>query len=97
MAYYLGFATIVDNAYDASQIASMDQPVAVGAVVTGIALHVGNFEELGQDFELAGGQSGTGHGRTEQRLDRFARAGGCPDAQAQIEKETLHPGKHGGG
>ncbi|MBI5582157.1 MAG: argininosuccinate lyase [Deltaproteobacteria bacterium] len=45
MADYLGFATIVDNAYDASQISSMDQPVEVGAVVTSIALHVGNFIE----------------------------------------------------
>jgi argininosuccinate lyase len=45
MAEYLGFATIVDNAYDASQISSMDQPVEVGAVVTSIALHVGNFIE----------------------------------------------------
>ena len=43
MADYLGFAAIVDNAYDASQISSMEQPVEVGAVVTGIALHVGNF------------------------------------------------------
>lgn len=45
MADYLGFATIVDNAYDASQISSMDEPVEVGAVVTSIALHVGNFIE----------------------------------------------------
>jgi len=45
MADYLGFAVIVDNAYDASQISSMDQPVEVGAVVTSIALHVGNFIE----------------------------------------------------
>ena len=45
MADYLGFATVVDNAYDASQISSMDQPVEVGAVVTSIALHVGNFIE----------------------------------------------------
>jgi argininosuccinate lyase len=45
MADYLGFATIVDNAYDASQISSMDQPVEVGSVVTSIALHVGNFIE----------------------------------------------------
>jgi argininosuccinate lyase len=45
MADYLGFATIVDNAYDASQISSMEEPVEVGAVVTGIALHVGNFVE----------------------------------------------------
>ena len=45
MADYLGFATIVDNAYDASQISSMEHPVEVGAVVTSIALHVGNFVE----------------------------------------------------
>jgi argininosuccinate lyase len=45
MADYLGFAAIVDNAYDASQISSMDHPVEVGAVVTSIALHVGNFIE----------------------------------------------------
>ncbi len=45
MADYLGFAAIVDNAYDASQISSMDEPVEVGAVVTGIALHTGNFIE----------------------------------------------------
>lgn len=45
MADYLGFAAIVDNAYDASQISSMDEPVEVGAIVTSIALHVGNFVE----------------------------------------------------
>lgn len=45
MADYLGFHAIVDNAYDASQISSMDQPVEVGAVVTRIALHTGNFVE----------------------------------------------------
>lgn len=45
MADYLGFAAIVDNAYDASQIASMDHPVEVGAIVTSIALHAGNFIE----------------------------------------------------
>ncbi len=45
MAEYLGFSAIVDNAYDASQISSMEQPVEVGAVVTSIALHVGNFIE----------------------------------------------------
>lgn len=45
MADYLGFAAIVDNAYDASQISSMEEPVEVGAVVTSIALHVGNFIE----------------------------------------------------
>ena len=45
MADYLGFATIVDNAYDASQISSMEHPVEVGAIVTSIALHSGNFVE----------------------------------------------------
>lgn len=45
MADYLGFAGVVDNAYDASQISSMDQPVEVGQIVTSIALHTGNFVE----------------------------------------------------
>jgi len=45
MADYLGFSAIVDNAYDASQISSMDEPVEVGSVITGIALHTGNFIE----------------------------------------------------
>ncbi|MEO8278660.1 MAG: lyase family protein [Ideonella sp.] len=45
MADYLGFAATVDNAYDAAQISSMDEPVEVGAIVTGIALHAGNFVE----------------------------------------------------
>lgn len=45
MADYLGFAALVDNAYDASQISSMEHPVEVGAIVTSIALHVGNFIE----------------------------------------------------
>ena len=45
MADYLGFAALVDNAYDASQISSMDQPVEVGAIVTSIALHSGHFVE----------------------------------------------------
>ncbi|MGP1613660.1 MAG: lyase family protein, partial [Pollutimonas bauzanensis] len=45
MADYLGFSGIVDNAYDASQIASMEHPVEVGAVVTSIALHTGHFVE----------------------------------------------------
>jgi len=45
MADYLGFAGVVDNAYDASQIASMDQPVEIGSIVTAIALHSGNFVE----------------------------------------------------
>src|SRR5690606_17836975 len=43
MADYLGFAATVDNAYDASQISSMDEPVEAGAVVTSIALHTGQF------------------------------------------------------
>lgn len=45
MADYLGFAAVVDNAYDASQISSMDQPVEVASIVTSIALHSGNFIE----------------------------------------------------
>ncbi|CAN5672428.1 argininosuccinate lyase [soil metagenome] len=45
MADYLGFATIVDNAYDAAQISSIDEPVEAGAIVTSIALHVGSFVE----------------------------------------------------
>ena len=45
MADYLGFAAIVDNAYDASQISSMEQPVEAGAIVTSIALHAGHFIE----------------------------------------------------
>lgn len=45
MADYLGFAALVDNAYDASQISSAEHPIEVGAVVTSIALHVGNFIE----------------------------------------------------
>jgi len=45
MADYLGFAALVDNAYDASQISSMDEPVEVGAVVSAIALHTGHFIE----------------------------------------------------
>src|SRR3546814_2965905 len=43
MAQYLGFTALVDNAYDASQISSMDQPVEVASIVTSIALHTGNF------------------------------------------------------
>lgn len=45
MADYLGFAALVDNAYDASQISSAEHPIEVGAIVTGIAVHVGNFIE----------------------------------------------------
>lgn len=43
MADYLGFSAIVDNAYDASQISSVDEPVEVSAIVTSIALHTGSF------------------------------------------------------
>lgn len=45
MADYLGFAALVDNAYDASQISSMDHPVELAGIVTSIALHSGNFVE----------------------------------------------------
>lgn len=45
MADYLGFSALLDNAYDASQIASMEQPVEVAGIVTSIALHAGNFIE----------------------------------------------------
>ena len=45
MADYLGFAATVDNAYDASQVSSVDEPVEAGAVVTSIALHAGSFIE----------------------------------------------------
>ena len=45
MADYLGFAAIVDNAYDASQISSTENPVEAGSVVTSIALHIGQFVE----------------------------------------------------
>lgn len=43
MAEYLGFAAIVDNAYDAAQISSSEYPAEVAAIVTGIGLHVGHF------------------------------------------------------
>lgn len=45
MADYLGFAATVDNAYDAAQISSSEQPVEVGAIVTSIGLHAGHFIE----------------------------------------------------
>ncbi len=45
MADYLGFSALVDNAYDASQISSMDEPVEAASIVTSIALHTGNFIE----------------------------------------------------
>ena len=43
MADYLGFSAIVDNAYDAAQISSYEEPVEVGAVITNISLHAGSF------------------------------------------------------
>ncbi|WP_256977449.1 argininosuccinate lyase [Bordetella genomosp. 10] len=45
MADYLGYAKLVDNAYDASQLSSMDEPVEVSSIVTAIGLHTGNFIE----------------------------------------------------
>ncbi len=45
MADYLGFAATVDNAYDAAQVSSVDQPVEAGAIVMAIALHAGTFIE----------------------------------------------------
>jgi argininosuccinate lyase len=43
MAEYLGYEALVDNAYDAAQLSSMDEPVETGAIVTSIALLTGNF------------------------------------------------------
>lgn len=43
MAAYLGFATIVDNAYDAAQLSSVDEPIEAGAIITSIAIHAGVF------------------------------------------------------
>jgi argininosuccinate lyase len=34
MADYLGFSGIVENAYDAAQISSMDLPVEAASIVT---------------------------------------------------------------
>jgi argininosuccinate lyase len=45
MADYLGFASTVDNAYDAAQVSSVDEPVEVGSIVAAIALHAGAFVE----------------------------------------------------
>ena len=43
MADYLGFSAIVDNAYDAAQISSYEEPVEIGEVITNTSLHVGSF------------------------------------------------------
>jgi argininosuccinate lyase len=45
MADYLGFAAIVDNAYDAAQISPVDHPVEAASIVTSIALHTASFIE----------------------------------------------------
>ena len=45
MADYLGYSATVDNAYDAAQISTVDQPVEAGAIVMAIALHAGTFIE----------------------------------------------------
>ena len=45
MARYLGFPGVVDNAYDAAQILAAEMPVEIGALMSGIALHVGAFIE----------------------------------------------------
>lgn len=43
MAKYLGFAKIVENAYDAAQITSAEIPVELGALASQIALHAGAY------------------------------------------------------
>lgn len=43
MAAYLGFPSLVDNAYDAAQISATEIPVEMGTVATAIALHCGAF------------------------------------------------------
>lgn len=45
MAQYLGFNGPVPNAYDASQMKSMDEPVEMAGIVTAIALRIGSFVE----------------------------------------------------
>ncbi|MDH2325916.1 lyase family protein [Cereibacter sp. SYSU M97828] len=45
MAGYLGFAGTVDNAYDAAQIAPVDQAVELSSIVASVALHSGTFIE----------------------------------------------------
>lgn len=45
MADYLGFAALVENAYDAGQISSVDEPVEAAALATSLALHTGQFIE----------------------------------------------------
>lgn len=45
MAGYLGFPALVENAYDAAQISSVDEPVEIGALVAAIGLHTGAFAQ----------------------------------------------------
>lgn len=45
MAAYLGFGTVVNNAYDAGQILSAEYPAEVGAIVSSIALQAGSYVE----------------------------------------------------
>ncbi len=45
MAKYLGFNGPVPNAYDASQMKSMDEPVELAGIVTSISLRVASFVE----------------------------------------------------
>ena len=45
MAAYLGFDGLAYNTYDAGQVFSYDNAAESGAVVTGLALHVGGFVE----------------------------------------------------
>ncbi|CCF37911.1 argininosuccinate lyase [Colletotrichum higginsianum] len=43
MAQYLGFAKVVDNAYDAAQISAAEMPVELGAIASQVALHAGAY------------------------------------------------------
>ncbi|KAL0932857.1 argininosuccinate lyase [Colletotrichum truncatum] len=43
MAKFLGFAAIVDNAYDAAQISAAELPVEIGSIASQIALHAGSY------------------------------------------------------
>ncbi|TDZ48318.1 Argininosuccinate lyase [Colletotrichum trifolii] len=43
MAGYLGFAAVVDNAYDAAQISAAELPVELGAIAAQVALHAGAY------------------------------------------------------
>ena len=45
MAKYLGFNGPVPNAYDASQMKSVDEPIELAGIITGMAVRVGSFIE----------------------------------------------------